>query len=109
MTSVTHDIGGRPVTFTRHATERILDMALEPEEVRAALLDPEHQWPSPSYPGFTLMRSGRVTLSTTVEADGTLKVVTVLWATQEAWLQDYQLPTVEGREPRSVMFRKAKA
>lgn len=110
MTSVTQEIGGRSVRFTRHATERILDMALDPEEVRAAILDPEHEWPSPSYPGCTLMRAGRIALSTKVEADGALKVITVLWSSQEAWLQDYQLPTIAGREPRAVMFqRKATA
>lgn len=108
MTEV-RDIGGRAVRFTRHATERTLDMALDPEEVRAAILAPEKVWPSPSYQGMTLRQAGRVTLSTR-EQDGVLVIVTVLWATQEAWQADYELPTIAGRDPRASMFtRKVKA
>lgn len=74
-------------TFTRHATERMLDMALEPNEIQRALLSPDEVKPSHKYPACDLYNSGRITLS----VDRSMReVVTVLWRTREGWLKDIE-------------------
>ena len=72
-------------TFTKHATERILDMALDPREVQLALQSPDEVKQCTKYPACDLYDHGRITLS----VDRSMKqVVTVLWRTQRGWAKD---------------------
>lgn len=74
-------------TFTKHATERMLDMQLDPREVQSALESPESVTPCVKYPACDLYDYGRITLS----VDRAVKeVVTVLWRTREAWVKDIE-------------------
>lgn len=91
--------GDLTVRFTRHAVDRLLDMAVTPEQITACLAPEAKTWPSKSHPGFTLHDAGDLTLSTRVE-DDVLIVATALWTTREAWEADYQHPTPRGRAPR---------
>lgn len=72
-------------TFTRHALDRILDMQVDAETVRGALLGPEYVHPSPSYPHTDLYDYQDITLS----VDRAMReVITVLWRWQEGWEAD---------------------
>lgn len=66
--------------FTKHAVARALDMAVEPAEVRAALVDPESDEPSGRKypPEVRLFKRGRIALA--VNAN-TKEVITVMWNT----------------------------
>ena len=93
-------------TFSKHALGRLLDMGVEPDEIRECLTNPTRRKPSASYPGITNTTRDRLTLC--VADDNT--VVTALWATEEAWRADYAMSShhPEGRAPREQMFgRKA--
>lgn len=72
-------------TFTKHALERILDMQVDAETVRAALLEPEYVHPSPTYRHTDLYDYQDITLS----VDRAVReVITVLWRWQEGWESD---------------------
>lgn len=91
--------GDQTVRFTRHAVDRLLDMAVPPEQITACLAPEARTSPSKSHPGFTLRDAGDLALSTRTE-DGVLVVVTALWTSPEAWEADYQNPMPKGRAPR---------
>lgn len=105
MTITTSEIEGQTVHFTRHATQRILDMALTPDEVRDAITSPTKVTHSKTY-DCTNRTAGRVTLATRRDEDDVLHIVTALWATQQDWEIDYQLPQPEGRTARTNPFRR---
>lgn len=106
MTITTSEIEGQVVHFTRHATQRILDMALTPEEVRDVIVSPVKMSASPTYAGCTNRTAGRVTLATRRDEDDVLHIITALWATRQDWEIDYRLPQAEGRAPRQNPFRR---
>lgn len=105
MTITTSEIEGQVVHFTRHATQRILDMALTPEEVRDAIVSPTKMTRSETY-DCTNRTAGRVTLATYRDEADVLHIITALWATQQDWEIDYRLPQAEGRAPRQNPFRR---
>lgn len=93
-------------TISRHAAARIVDMALDVEEVIACITRPETIREAPlKYPGRVLHDHGRVTLAIEPQPDGTLVVLTALWATKELWEADYALPCADGRIRRADPFR----
>lgn len=72
-------------TFSAHALERILDMGLDGDEVRACLEFPTRIHPShqEGHEGRELYYGERITCVVAGAA-----VVTVVWRTAEAWEQD---------------------
>lgn len=106
MTIGTSEIEGQTVHFTRHATQRILDMALTPDEVRDVIVSPVKMTNSPTYAGCVNRTAGRVTLATRRDADDVLHIITALWATRQDWEIDYRLPQADGRAPRTNPFRR---
>jgi hypothetical protein len=93
------ELNGQKVYMSRHATERIQDMALEPAEIVGALTTPENVVPSPTYPGAFNRRFGRVTLPTKWDGD-VLVVVTAVWSSQEDWQRDFEVAPYEDRQLR---------
>lgn len=99
-------IDNSTVRFTKHALERIGEMAITPEEIRAALLTPEEVIPSRKYEGCFNRRFGRVTLGTAIDADGVMVVTTVVWSTTKDWQADLETyGPYDGREEARV-FRE---
>ncbi|WP_144721185.1 hypothetical protein [Cellulosimicrobium sp. TH-20] len=91
-------------SMTKHAAERAVEMGLTPEEIRAAVEEPERWWVSPTY-GKTNQTRGRITVALGELEEGTLnrKVITILWATQEAWRAAYRSGgTAAGRPVRDL-------
>ena len=93
------EIGGQKVYLSRHATERIQDMALDPQEIVGALTAPENVVPSSTYPGAMNRRFGRLTLATKLDGD-VLVVVTAVWSSQADWTRDFDVAPYEDRVPR---------
>lgn len=91
----------QPFVMTKHAIERALDMNVEGDEIREAFENPERIYWSPRHDSWNYQR-GRVCLGVK-EAEGQHLILTVLWATDEAWVEDADLaPIAPGRELRGV-------
>ena len=90
-------------SMTKHAAERAVEMGLTPDEIRAAVEDPERTWVSPTY-GKTNQTRGRITVALGDLEPGTLhrRVITILWATQEDWRAAYRRGTAPGRAVRDL-------
>ena len=88
--------------FSRHATERILDMALDPADVILTLTQPDWIRVSGNYPDAENHVRGRIALPVCKRpnANGKRTIITALWATADAWEDDYKLPFAPGRERR---------
>lgn len=87
--------------MTKHAIDRALDMAIEGEEIREAFIHPERIYWLPRHEAWTYQR-GRIALGVREEGKTHL-VLTILWATDEAWVEDaVKAPLMEGRELRGV-------
>lgn len=82
--------------FTKHAVQRALDMAVDPDVLRSCLLGPDEDRPSPDrYPAeCRLYSTGRLVLAVNVI---TKEVITVMWNAggylgrdqdDEAWWRD---------------------
>lgn len=85
-------------TITWHASQRVLDMGLEPHEVVQCLENPTSVEPCVKYPNFDLYSSGRITCSV---ARDTKNLATVLWRFPDGWRQDIvERGQYEGREYR---------
>lgn len=82
-------IGGHKVRFSRHALDRILDMAVDEWEVQAALVSPRYVRPSPKDPELTCYQKGRIVLITATDEHDVLTVVTVFWSTAKLWAADF--------------------
>lgn len=93
------EINGQKVYLSRHATERMQDMALDPAEIVGALTTPENVVPSPTYPGAVNRRFGRLTLATKWDED-VMVVVTAVWSSQEDWLRDFDVAPYADRVRR---------
>lgn len=65
-------------TFSRHALSRAVDMALDAEEIRAALENPTRPLPSLKYPGAHLIHSDRLVFAVYLEPR---YVITIIWNT----------------------------
>lgn len=90
-----------PLEMTKHAIDRALDMAIEGEEIREAFIHPERIYWLPRHEAWTYQR-GRIALGVREEGKTHL-VLTILWATDEAWVEDaVKAPLMEGRELRGV-------
>ena len=83
-----------PFTMSRHAMNRALEMGLDGEDVRAAILNPRYVGPAPE--GREYRTRGKVTAVVTQEIPMT--VVTLLWATVAAWQNDHD--TLHSRTDR---------
>ncbi|MFJ4107940.1 hypothetical protein [Oerskovia enterophila] len=107
----THTINGQRFRFSKHATDRALDMAVEPEELLSALRKPRKVVDSKAHPGTSYWTRGRVTLGVAYDLrlPDVITVVTVLWSSAANWDIDYELaPAVAGREARTN-FREARS
>ncbi|MEU2002005.1 hypothetical protein ACH47B_13020 [Rhodococcus sp. NPDC019627] len=93
------EINGQKVYLSRHATERIQDMALDPAEVVCALTNPDDVVESLAYPGAMNRRFGRVTLATKFDGD-VMVVVTAVWSSREDWQRDFDVAPYSDRERR---------
>lgn len=72
-------------TIAWHASQRVLDMQLEPHEVVECLENPVSIKPCVKYPDMDLYSSGRITCSV---ARDSKTLVTVLWRFPDGWRQD---------------------
>jgi hypothetical protein len=68
--------------LSNHAIERALDMALDAEEIRTALLRPDRLSPSVKYPGCENRVSGRILLATN---PAERVVITIGWNLPNPW------------------------
>lgn len=84
--------------FSPHALARALDMAVEPDELRDCLNNPECIRWSVRHESWHV-ECGRITIGYRTRGHVGI-VVTVLWRTAEDWEADYQYPSAPGREPR---------
>lgn len=88
--------------FTRHAIDRMLDMAVEGEEVRKVFTAPRFGYWSRKHEAWVL-ESGRLTVGYREAADhpGKWAVLTVLWRTDAEWARDAAIaPLPKGRYVR---------
>lgn len=83
-------------TFSSHALERMLDMDVQPDEVRRCLEFPRFINASDRGDDRSLYFGDRITC--VVGAD--LQVVTVVWRTKKAWKADLASGGYGGREYR---------
>lgn len=65
-------------TFSHHALSRAVDMALGPEEVRAAIESNNRPLPHGSRPGVHYLHTERITLTVNLS---TREVITIQWNT----------------------------
>lgn len=65
-------------TFSRHALTRAVEMALDADEIRAALENPTRPIPSMGYPGASLLHTKRLVLAVYLEKRF---VITIGWNT----------------------------
>lgn len=83
-------------TFTPHALARALDMALEPEELRELVMNPDQRFWSRQFNSWTYQR-GRLAAPVD-ESSGDRVVLSVLWRTDESWEADASRASLpEGR------------
>ncbi len=88
------ELDGVPVKISEHAIQRLVEMQLDPEDIKALLLDPDEVFESRKYPGTFCHRKGEHSLGMHKEGD-VLVVHTALYATKVAWLKasrDGKLP-----------------
>lgn len=83
--------------ISRHAVERILDMRIEPQDVRECLMRPIRVRGQRSYPEHDLYEYGDFACVVHRE---TKTVVTVVWRTHEAWKADLSAGQYGGRSVR---------
>lgn len=76
---------GREVAFSRHALERLLEMAMPAPHIYLTLTSPEEVVDAKSYAGAQNFRRGDLTLGVVTEDDGCLVVVTALYSTRTGW------------------------
>lgn len=87
--------------MSHHAIERALEMNLDGEDIRNTYEDPEQIYWSVKYEAWNYLR-GSLCLAVKEDTGGDV-VVTVLWATPEAWAADAALaPLGPGRELRGM-------
>ena len=87
-------------TISKHAQERILDMALEPKEVVDCLTRPSEVIPSERYRHTDMYLKGRVVCCV---ARDNLTVLTVMWRNDRYWHRDIKrFGEYEGREYRGA-------
>lgn len=89
--------------FTKHAVQRIEEMLVTPEEVKACLEDPAKVYKSKSKPGALNRKRDWLTLTTMEQEDGAHVVITALWSTDEDWRKDIE--THGGYEGRTEAKR----
>lgn len=70
------------IEFSRHALQRALEMAADADDIKAVLENPRHRVEVPG--GREMWTRGRVSL-VMAPITGGFTVVTVLWATANAW------------------------
>lgn len=111
MPTHVREINGQRFRFTKHATDRALDMAVGAEELLSALRKPRTVVDSKAHPGTSYWTRGRVTLGVAYDLrdPDVISIVTVLWSSAANWDIDYELaPAVKGREARTH-FRQARS
>lgn len=94
-------IGGQSFIFSPHAVERILDMRLDPAEVRACLERPNHRVKSIKYQPCENWQYGEFTLGIRPDGD-TLVIITAVWSSREAWAADFAIGGYVDRELRAT-------
>ena len=94
-------VGDMNIVMTKHATERALEMLVEPDEIWNTLLTPDSKAESKAYPGAENWRRGRIALGIKYDADAdTYYVLTCLWSSNRAWEQDFQRAAYVDRDYR---------
>jgi hypothetical protein len=87
----------REFEVSNHAMERALQMALDPDEIRLAVLRPRSSYWSDRSQSEWRTR-GRVTACVALNYDGVLTVKTFLWAKASGWVADAEVGVYEGRD-----------
>ena len=82
--------------MSKHALQRALDMALDPSEIRDAVLRPRSSFWADRTQSEWRTR-GRVTACVRVDPGGVLVVTTFLWARASDWAADGEHGAYEGR------------
>lgn len=90
--------------MTRHALQRALDMRLEPAQIQSALENPT-VIPS-RHAGTEYWQSGSIALAVKTDR-GYPAVVTVLWSTEQAFLDDMQVAPFHERSGKAFFDVKA--
>jgi hypothetical protein len=88
-------------TLTRHAIQRALDMAVDPEEIRDAWNKPRDTHKSGTT-GADYLTRGRITLVTRGDV-----VVTIMWARQSDWVADHEIGGYDTRQQIKTVSRAA--
>ena len=88
-----------PFTLSQHAIERALEMSVEGDEIADAMRNPEWSYYSYKHSKWCLT-AGRISIGVTVR-HGEARIVTVLWATKQGWLDDYARGGSTDRTPRT--------
>lgn len=93
--------------FTKHAIQRIEEMLVSPEEVKACLEDPARVYGSKTKVGALNRQRDRLTLTTMEQEDGAHVVITALWSRDEDWRKDIETyGGYEGRAEARVTDKK---
>jgi hypothetical protein len=87
----------REFEVSNHAVERALQMALDPDDIRAAVMRPRSSFWSDRTDSEWRTR-GKITACVVVNADGVLMVKTFLWAKASGWVADGEVGSYEGRD-----------
>lgn len=82
-------------TLTKHAIARALDMGVEGDEIRQALLHPERVRKSRIYKDTKNYTAGRISLAVCNN-----HVITVVWSSQELYDEDLSRGDYDGRTSR---------
>ena len=92
-------------TFTQHALDRLLDMAVKPEEIQRTLLRGQYRRHK-TRPDQEYVTAGRLTfVVSTPDDEGTRRVITALWADQHNWKLDASRPGYGRKFDRNPTIR----
>jgi hypothetical protein len=83
--------------MSHHALSRAVDMAVDADEILAAVERPRDRfWSERTYSEWRTR--GRITACVAVAPDGTPTVTTILWAKASGWVADAEFTPAKGRD-----------
>ena len=83
--------------MSHHALSRAVDMAVDADEILAAINRPRSAYWSDRTQSEWRTR-GRITACVALSPEGVLTVTTILWAKASGWVADDQHPNAPGRD-----------
>ena len=103
-----YHLDGKAYRVSRHALDRMLDMQVKPDSVRAALTDPSQVLDHASASGTrTAYCHGRIVLILDKDkTTGGTVIVTCLWRDSKRWIKDLDRGEYEGRKMRITDYSK---